>query len=476
MSDLSIVSSILARWEDERSAGRMIPVEELCRAHPLHADRLVEEIDRRKQLDRKMEWLGQPSAERSGGQSAAPADTSGTVLDGRYRLELPIGRGGFGTVWVATDLRTHESVAVKLPRNEPSPHPPGLTAGREEYSVLDRLRHPSIVPVYGKGVHDGKVYIVFKLMTGGTLADAIRRGPVRVKEALLVVRDIAEAVLFIHHHGIIHRDLKPRNVLLDAAGRAYLTDFGLALCSPPGNFATPEKTGGTEGYSAPEQFEAGARIDHRCDQYALGVLLFELLTGRRPAALPDESEVAANGCRGGAWAGMSNERGVPRRLRPLIRRCLAESPANRFISVCQFIDAIDMELDRRGVRRPGVPSARNPRRAPTVSARRFLSWSSRLIHTAKRQIRGLQLFPMTWIAIAITLALRAVPLIGLDGRQLAVLLVIVACVGTGMLFAGRLRLTQVAILIVAIAFGIWISRPPAVLWNGVSTGLSLEPG
>jgi serine/threonine protein kinase len=397
-------------------------------------------------------------------------------LDGRYRLEHPIGRGGFGTVWLATDLRSDEAIAVKLPRTEFLPHPPGPTAGREEYAMLDRLCHPSIVPVYGHGVHEGKVFIVSKLMTGGTLADTIRRGPIRPKDALLIIRDIAEAVLFIHHYGIIHRDLKPHNVLLDADGRAFLTDFGLALRSPPGTFATPQKTGGTAGYSAPEQFEAGARIDHRCDQYALGVLLFELLTGRRPLAAPDESEVTTERCWGGVWGWISRERAVPRRLRPLIRRCLAETPADRLISVWQFIDAVDAELDRRGIRRRGGSNARNSRRAWPPCRQRFLMTLRRWLRVVAPPFRRPLFSCVTVGAAATAVVVPAVPFVGLHDPRMVGLILTGACFGVGILFAGRLRVAQIAILIVAVTAGIWLSRKSLTLWDEVSTVLNRALG
>lgn len=201
----------------------------------------------------------------------------------RYEVFEQLGRGGMATVYRARDPRFKRQVAIKLLPRE-FLHDPNFKARfvREAQTVA-RLEHPAIVPVHDFGEHEGQPYLVMRHMGGGSLADWIERGPLRVEEAAAVVMRVAAALDYAHGRGVIHRDLKPGNILFDEAGHAYLADFGIAQLAEATLALT--KSGvyiGTPAYMSPEQVRGDLELDGRSDVYALGIILFEMLTGRQP--------------------------------------------------------------------------------------------------------------------------------------------------------------------------------------------------
>lgn len=219
-----------------------------------------------------------------GGESTA-------LTIGPYRLVREIGRGGMGTVWLAHDDRLARAVALKfLP---PVDDGPTVSAREQRAQMRSRflvearaaasLHHPHVASVYDVGMHsDGRLFLAMAYCAGGSLAQRLERGALPVDDALRIAAQVASALDAAHERGVVHRDVKPANVLFDGAGNARLADFGIA--SLPGYDAT--RTGavlGTLAYLAPEQLR-GERADHRADLWALGVTLFEMLTGARPFA------------------------------------------------------------------------------------------------------------------------------------------------------------------------------------------------
>ncbi|GAB4524053.1 MAG: hypothetical protein Fur0018_07350 [Anaerolineales bacterium] len=203
---------------------------------------------------------------------------------GRYEILEELGKGGMAVVYRAFDPRFKREVALKvLPRA--LLHDDQFRARFErEAQVIAQLEHPAIVPVYDFGEQDGQPYIVMRLMTGGSLAKRIQQqGTISLAEATAILTVIAEAMNEAHERGIIHRDIKPANILFDARGKAYLSDFGIAKMLQ----ATVSLTGsqiiiGTPAYMCPEQGRGERDIDRRSDVYALGAILFEMLSGRIP--------------------------------------------------------------------------------------------------------------------------------------------------------------------------------------------------
>lgn len=200
----------------------------------------------------------------------------------RYEIKSELGRGGMATVYLATDPRFKREVAVKvLPRE--FLHDPTFRARFErEAQAIASLEHPAIVPVYDFGEEASQPYLVMRFMSGGSLARELKRGLLSLEETVRIMARLAPALDEAHAKGIIHRDLKPANILFDQRGDPYISDFGLARLSEVNATFTGSLIVGTPAYISPEQAQGGGGIDRRSDVYALGVILFEMLTGQLP--------------------------------------------------------------------------------------------------------------------------------------------------------------------------------------------------
>ncbi len=203
---------------------------------------------------------------------------------GRYEIRSELGRGGMAAVYCAYDPHFEREVAVKVLPSE-FLHDPGFRARFErEAKTIAALEHPAVVPVYDFGEEDGRLYLVMRLMAGGSLSSRLQGGPLPAKEVSHILARISSALDVAHAQGIIHRDLKPGNILFDQYGEAYLSDFGIARLTQAQATLTGSKAAlGTPGYMSPEQIQ-GEKVDARSDVYALGVIIFEMLTGERPFA------------------------------------------------------------------------------------------------------------------------------------------------------------------------------------------------
>jgi len=201
---------------------------------------------------------------------------------GRYEIKEELGRGGMATVYRAYDPLFERDVAVKVLPREMLHDPNFRVRFEREAKTIAMLEHPFIVPVYDFGEEEGQPYFVMRYMSGGSLSDRLKKNPLSVQEAASMLERLAPALDDSHAKGIIHRDLKPGNILYDSRNDPYISDFGIAKLAEGGttNF-TGSAIIGTPAYMSPEQAQ-GESIDDRADIYALGVILFEALSGKQP--------------------------------------------------------------------------------------------------------------------------------------------------------------------------------------------------
>jgi eukaryotic-like serine/threonine-protein kinase len=214
------------------------------------------------------------------------------LLDGRYRLEEELARGGTATVWRACDLRLERPVAVKLLTAVRSADPRMLARLRCEARILAGLTHPNIVVVHDLSLDSGRAYLVMELIEGSTLAARLADGPLPIGQAAAIAAATCDALAAAHAVGAIHRDIKPANIMLATTGTVKVVDFGIARLQMAGQatLTANSQVVGTSLYMAPEQ-ATGATADARSDLYALGCVLYAMLTGAPPFTSNDPFEV-----------------------------------------------------------------------------------------------------------------------------------------------------------------------------------------
>jgi len=211
---------------------------------------------------------------------------------GRYEIIDELGRGGMATVYRAQDPRFKRDVAIKLMPEQFLAEKNFRARFEREAQTIAAIEHPAIVPVYDFGEDNGRPYLVMRYMPGGSLADKLEKGPISPEEASHIIARLASALDQVHQRHIVHRDLKPANVLFDQYNEAYLSDFGIARLNEATTSLTGEAIVGTPAYMSPEQARGETDIDGRSDLYALGVMLFQMLTGKQPYEAPTPIAVA----------------------------------------------------------------------------------------------------------------------------------------------------------------------------------------
>ena len=214
-------------------------------------------------------------------QSGAPQ-----VLSGRYEIHRKLARGGMAEVYLARDRSLDRPVAVKVLFPEFATDPAFVERFRREAQAAANLSHPNIVGVYDWGTEGGTYFIVMEFVDGQSLAEVMRTaGPLHPRRAAEIAFEVAGALGFAHAKGVVHRDVKPGNVIISSSGVSKVTDFGIAraLSSPSEDLTQAGSVMGTATYFSPEQAQ-GFAVDARSDLYSLGVVLFEMVTGRPPFA------------------------------------------------------------------------------------------------------------------------------------------------------------------------------------------------
>jgi serine/threonine protein kinase/dipeptidyl aminopeptidase/acylaminoacyl peptidase len=269
--------------------------------------------------------------------------TTGTKL-GPYEIQLPLGVGGMGEVYRASDPRLKRSVAIKILPSDVSSDPERLARFQREAQVLASLNHPNVASIYGVEESDGIRALVMELVEGQTLSERLRKGPVPFDEFASLAKQLVEALDAAHEKGIVHRDLKPANIKITPLGTLKVLDFGLAKAvdktSPETDpNSSPTLTAitqgptilGTAAYMSPEQAR-GRFVDQRTDIWSFGCVLFEMLAGQRPFSGDTVTDILASIIRSDAeWSSLPADTSRP--LRRLLRRCLEKDPRRRLQNI-----------------------------------------------------------------------------------------------------------------------------------------------
>jgi serine/threonine protein kinase len=328
---------MLVVWEEQRSEGKRLTPEELC-PHDLELQAILRErIARREQMLAVLDVPGlSQDASTPTGRSLPLPEIEG------YDVAEVIGQGGMGVVYKARQLALNRQVAVKMILSGSHASSQELARFRAEAEAVARLAHPNIVQIFEIGEQNGNPYLTLEYIAGGSLAQQLDGQPVNPKRAAELVRDLAKGIQHAHDKGIVHRDLKPGNVLIAGDGTLKITDFGLAKRAESDLRQTI--TGaiiGSPTYMAPEQASGNsADIGPATDIYALGVILYELLTGRPPFKGDSVIETIQQVREQDPLPLRHLQPKIPRDLETICLKCLEKRPQRRYQSAAAL--ALDL--------------------------------------------------------------------------------------------------------------------------------------
>ncbi len=266
------------------------------------------------------------------------------ALAGRYAVEREVGSGGMATVYLAEDVKHHRQVAIKVLRPELA-----AALGPErflrEIEIAARLDHPHILPLYDSGRTEGQsefLYYVMPYVEGESLRERLEREKqLPLDDALLIAREVADALSYAHSRDVVHRDIKPENILL-AGGHARVADFGIARAITAAGGGRLTETGmavGTPAYMSPEQASGSRDLDGRSDLYSLGCVLHEMLAGEPPFTGPTVESVVHQHLAADPPPVTALRPAVPPQVSAALVRVLAKTPADRFSPAAQFAEA-----------------------------------------------------------------------------------------------------------------------------------------
>jgi serine/threonine protein kinase len=280
---------------------------------------------------------------------------------GPYRIIGHIGKGGMSTVYKAYHANMDRYVVVKVLALQFSQSEEFLGRFQQEARLIARLEHPHILPVYDSGECDHMPYLVMRYMESGTLKDRLKIAALSLEEIDPIFSQLADALAYAHENGIIHRDIKPSNVMLDKQGNIYLTDFGIAkLVKDSPQLTSPGSITGTPDYMSPEQAQ-GDKVDQRADIYSLGIILYEMLTGKVPFEAETPLAVILKKIQDPLPLPSTINPNILPELETVVLKALAKDPKDRFQTTRAFLEAWKKGLSGPSkTSRPIPESKQNP--------------------------------------------------------------------------------------------------------------------
>ncbi len=308
---------------------------------------------------------GVTACPRCGGAvaSANPAEQAERIklrlqesIGDAYRLVELLGRGGMGIVFRAHEAALDREVALKVLALDPVLSPEAYARFEREAKLAARLDHPNVVPIFAVGQRNTVAFYTMRLVRGGTLEDMTAdHKALDFPHAVDILRDVARALDYAHGQGVVHRDIKPANVLMGDSGHAMVSDFGIArgLGAREGPTASGSTVIGSPGYMSPEQWR-GEEIDARADQYALGVMAFELLTGHRPFETVKVQDLMKLHLSADVPSASTITPSLPPFVDLSIKRAMSKSASGRFTSATAFVDALAGKRPVSGATRTSI--------------------------------------------------------------------------------------------------------------------------
>jgi serine/threonine-protein kinase len=293
-------------------------------------------------------------------------DLSGRQF-GPFRIEKPLSEGGMSTVYKAFQPGVERYVALKVMPRHLADDPQFAARFQQEARVVAQLQHPHILPIYDFGQAEGYTYLAMPLMETGTLIDLMKGQPLSLNEIKRIIGQIGDALDYAHTQGLVHRDVKPSNVLIDKRGNCLLTDFGIVklLQNKTATITTGGVTG-TPAYMSPEQ-GMGRQLDGRSDQYSLGVILYELATGRPPYDADTPMAVVIKHINESLPPPRSVNPAISEGVEKVITRALSKNPEERFLTITDMVYALEKAITDE----QAANSAPTQKMAPTAPRLRW---------------------------------------------------------------------------------------------------------
>jgi len=299
----------------------------------------------------------------------------GHLLNERYQIKATIGGGGMANVYLAKDIILEREVAIKVLRLEYANDEEFIARFDREAQSATSLSHPNIVNIYDVGEEDHILYMVMEYVEGMTLKEYIQRnGPIEVQEALDIMKQVTIAIAHAHANDIVHRDIKPQNILIDTYGQVKVTDFGIAIALSATALTQTNAVLGSVHYLSPEQARGGMATK-KSDTYSLGIVLYELLTGRLPFSGETPVSIALKHLQSDTPSVKRFNQNVPQSVENIVLKATAKDPFHRYDTVDEMNDALETALDpsklNEAIYTPPIETGEETKAIPIITDDQF---------------------------------------------------------------------------------------------------------